>query len=245
MFGATVLLGPSASAAGMEIIYLPQVAFANKGSEEWEWYLPEELTSEIVGKFSPGSRVKYFLTSPEQEQQLRGRLRELGFGATKYLGKDTIPPQPEMTARVTYVFDEIIRRCIAKIAFNYLAYALLEDARLLLRDDFDPVRRYVREGEIPETQFVSVLGNPRLTRESRDDSLVDGHLMAVGWNMNENIFCNLSIFNAMTYQVTLCRKYRGLWFSLSSMHSFDLSTRETKKFPGHLLVPLQPPGILT
>jgi hypothetical protein len=241
MFGAKVLLGPTTSGTGMEVTYLPQVGFANKGSEEWEWYLPEELTSEIIGKLSPGSRVKYFFTSGEQEQQLRGHLRKLGFGATKHLGRETIPPQPEMTARVTYLFDEIIRRCIAKIAFNYLAYALLEDTRLLLRDDFDAVRRYVREGEIPETQVVYMFGNPRLARESRDDSLVDGHLIGVGWNMNENILCNLSLFNAMTYQVALCRQYQGLWFSLNSMHSFDLSTKETRKLPGHLLVPQQPP----
>src|SRR5262249_28206679 len=120
MFGARVLLGPSASAAGMGVLYLPQVAVANKRSDEWQWYLPEELNMEILGKLSPGSRVQYFFSSPEQEQLLRGRLRELGLGATKHLGRETIPPQPEMAARVTYLFNEIIRRCVAKIAFNYL-----------------------------------------------------------------------------------------------------------------------------
>jgi hypothetical protein len=239
MFGAKVLLGPSASGNGMEIIYLPQVAFANKGSAEWQWYVPEELNSEILRKLSPGSSVKYFFTSSEQEQQLRSRLRELGFGATKHIARETIPPQQEMNARVTYIFDEIIRRCISKIAFNYLAHALAEDTRLLLRDDFDPVRRYVRYGDLPESQFVSIFGSPRLNEESRKGSLVDGHLIAAGWNTNDNILCNLSIFNAMTYQVVLCRKFQGLWFSFGSMHSFDLETREAKKLPGHLLVPVQ------
>ena len=81
-------------------------------------------------------------------------------------------------------------------------------------------------------------GCPRLTEESRKGSLVDGHMIGVGWSVNENILCNLSIFNSMTYQVALCRKYQGLWFALSSMHAFDLSTKEATKLPGDLLIPL-------
>ena len=239
IFGARVLLAPNAQTNGMEIIYMPQVAFADKESEEWVWYLPEELNSEVLGRLAPDSHVRYFYTSPAEEEQLRGRLRQLGFTtATKHISRETILPQPEMPARVTYLFDSIIRRCVAKIAFNYLAHALMEDTRLLLLDDFDVVRSYVRDGAIPQNELVSVVGSPRLTEESRRGSLVDGHMIGVGWNMDENILCNLSIFNAMTYQVALCRKYQGLWFPLSSAHSFDLSTKEAKPLPGHLLIPL-------
>jgi hypothetical protein len=42
----------------------------------------------------------------------------------------------------------------------------------------------------------------------------------------------------MTYQVALCRKYQGLWFALNSVHFFDLKTKEARKLPGDLLVPL-------
>jgi len=99
--GAKVLLGPDVKTGGMEILYLPQVAFAAKNSEEWDLYLPEVLTSESVRRLAPGSRVKYFLTSAGEEEHLRTRLRELGVAATKYISRDTISPQPEMTATVT------------------------------------------------------------------------------------------------------------------------------------------------
>ena len=238
-FGAKVLLAPHSLPKGMEIIYLPQVGFAEENSEEWEWYLPDELNLEVLGRLGPNARVKYFFTSASEEAQLRERVRGLGFtAATKRISKDVILPQPEMTARVNYTFDSIIRRCIAKIAFNYLAYALSEDMRLLLRDDFDAVRTFIRDGVIPQNEIVVVIGSPRLTEESRKGSLVDGHMIGVGWSVNENILCNLSIFNAMTYQVALCRKYQGLWFALSSVHSFDLNTKEARKLPGDLLIPL-------
>jgi hypothetical protein len=238
IFGAKVLLAPAAHANGMEIIYLPQVSFAQENSEEWVWYLPEELNSEIIRVLRPGSRVQYFYTSPAEEEQLRARLRDLGFPATKHIRKDTILPQPEMTTRVSYLFDTIIRRCVAKMAFNYLAYALSEDSRLLLRADFDTVRTFVRDGTLAEDEIVSPIGSPRLTEESRKGSLVDGHMIGVGWSADENILCNLSIFNAMTYQVMLCRKYQGLWFALASVHSFDFKTKEAKRLPADLWVPL-------
>jgi hypothetical protein len=238
IFGAKVLLAPNAKANGMDIIYLPQVSFAEENSEEWIWYEPEELTPEIIRALRPGSRVQYFYTSPAELEQLRARLCELGFPATRHIRKDTIPPQPEMTARVTYPFDTVIRRCVAKIAFNYLAYVASEDMRLLLREDFDEARDFVRHGKLAEQTIVAAIGGPRLTVESRKGSLFDGHMLGVGWSNDESILCNLSIFNAMTYQVALCRNYKGLWFVLSSVHSFDLATKEAKKLPADLLFPL-------
>lgn len=228
-FGAKISFAPDANTNGMQIIYLPQVSFAEENSEEWVWYLPEELTSEIILALKPRSRVQYFYTSPAEEEKLRTRLRKLGFPATQHLRRDTILPQPEMTARVTYTFDTIIRRGVAKIAFNYLAHVLKEDTRLLLREDFDPVRTFVTQGILAEHTIVSAIGTPRLTKESRKGSLVDGHMLEVGWSRDESILCNLSIFDAMTYQVALCRKYQGSWFALNGVHSFDLVTKETKK----------------
>ena len=201
-------------------------------------YLPEELNSEIIRVLRPGSRVQYFYTSPAEEEELRARLRDLGFPATQHIRKDTILPQPEMTTRVSYLFDTIIRRCVAKMAFNYLAYALSEDSRLLLRADFDRVRTFVRDGTLAEDEIVSPIGSPRLTEESRKGSLVDGHMIGVGWSADENILCNLSIFNAMTYQVLLCPKVSGTLVCVASVHSFDFKTKEAKRLPADLWVPL-------
>ena len=108
----------------------------------------------------------------------------------------------------------------------------MEDLRLLLRDEFDAVRNYVRHGLSPETELVYFSGSPKLEEEDRKGSFVDGHILAVGWDAtNENLFCGLNLFNAMTYQIVLCRKYAGVWFPLNSAHSFDFRTKEAKKIP--------------
>jgi hypothetical protein len=237
-FGAKVLLAPDGRPNRMQMLYLPQVGFAAENSDDWKWYLPDELNQEVVQSLGPNTQLRYFFSSPDEEQMLRARMREVGFSSnTKHVTRATILPQPEMTARITYLFDSIIRRSVAKIAFNYLAYAVGEDTRLLLRADFDVVRSFIRDEVIPQEETVFIVGNPRLSEESRRGSLVDGHMIGVGWSADERILCNLSIFNAMTYQVILCRRYEGIWFPLTNAHLFDLSTKEARAVPGHLLIP--------
>lgn len=236
MFGAKVLLRPNATKNGIEIIYLPQVGFKNKNAEQWKWYTAEDLNSDIVQALEPGSEVKYFVTSSAEEERLRSRLRELGLVRTKPIRRDQFPPQPAVKTRVTCTFNSNMARCVAKIAFNYLAYVLEENTRLLLRVDFDAVRNHVRQGSNSEQPLVYFSGKPRLEEDNRERSFVDGHILAVGWDTtNENIVCGLGLFNAMTYQVVLCRRYSGLWLPLESAHCFDFRTNEAKKIPVSLL----------
>jgi hypothetical protein len=81
--------------------------------------------------------------------------------------------------------------------------------------------------DIPQQEIVFVVGSPRLTEESSRGSLVDGHMIAVGWNMGEAILCNLSIFNAMTYQVALCLTIRNVIFLVS----FQFAAFPTEEIP--------------
>lgn len=232
MFGAKVLLYPNATRNGIEIVYAPQVAFQTKNSEEWKWYAEEDLNSEVLRTLEQGSQVKYLFTSPAEEERLRSRLSELGLPSGKPVRRDAISPQPELRTRVRCHFDSNIARCVAKIAFNYLAYVLGEDLRLLLRGEFDGVRNYVRLGSNPEKPVVYFSESPKLEKKEREGSLVDGHILTVGWDAtNENLVCGLSLFNAMTYRVLLCHKYGGVWFSLNSTHLFDFQTNEAKKSP--------------
>jgi len=232
MFGAKVLLRPNAARSGIDIVYLPQVAFKNRDAEEWQWYTVGDLNRDIVQTLEPGSAMKLFVTSLAEEVGIRSRLRELGLGDTKNISRDEVPPRPDIKTRVTCIFNFNMSRCVSKIAFNYFAYVLKEDTRLLLRHEFDAVRNFVRYGSTPERPIVYFSEKPNFEEDNRSRSFVDGHVLAVGWERsNEGIVCGLSLFNAMTYQVMLCRKYTGVWFPLRSAHSFDFRTNEVKKIP--------------
>jgi hypothetical protein len=187
IFGAKVVLGPNAARNGTDITYLPQVAIQSKGSEEWNWYLEEGLNPEILQKLGPGAGVKYLFTSQAELGRLRSRLQGFGLPATKVIRHDRIEPQTQLKARVTCQFHSNLARCVAKIAFNYLAYVLEEDTGILLRQDFDAIRNFVRYEQNLGRGFIYFSGAPRFDPEERKGSLVDGHILVVGWDAaNEN-----------------------------------------------------------
>jgi len=236
ILGAKVLLYPNATKDGIEIIYMPQVAFKNNNEEEWKWYTFEDLNSDLVRSLEPGSEVKYFITSSTEEEWLRSRLQELGLGNTKSIKRYQIPPQPNLKTSVTSIFDFNMARCVVKIAFNYLAYVLEENTHLLLRDDFDVVRNHVRQGLNSQQPLLRFSSAPRLEEDNVNRSFVDGHILAVDWDAAKgSIVCGLSFFNVMTYQVVLCPSYSGLWFPLQSAHCFDLQTKKARKIAVSLL----------
>ena len=160
----------------IEITYLPQVAFQGKDSECWQWYLEEDLEPKILQTLGPGAGVKYFVTSQAELARPRSRLQGFGLPATTVVRHDRFQPGTRLTARVTAQFYSNLARCVAKIAFNYLAYATGEDTACLLRRDFDVIRNFVRQG------FVYFSSNPRLDLEDRKGSFVHGHILVVGWD---------------------------------------------------------------
>ena len=231
LLGAKVQFRPDSTvASGIGIVYIPQVAFKNPQEEDWRWYTLPELTFEVLRKLEPGAEIRLFVTSPEEENVIRSRLKELGAGPTKQISRNPVPPKRDFNARVTCDFDFNMSRCVAKIAFNYLAYALEENTRLLLRHEFDAVRSYVRYGTNAGQPVVHFSKTPNLEQNRGASPSVDGHFIAVGWDStNESLVCYLNLFNAMRYQIVLSRE--GLWFPLQSAHSFDFQTTEVRSVP--------------
>ena len=252
ILGAKVRLHPDASVtSGIGNVFETQVAFKNKDEQDWRWYTLAELTSEVVQALEPGAGIKLLPTLEpavagdeeaiasrlrEEEEKIRSRLRELGFvSQTLQISRDRVLPRKDLTTRVTCDFTFDMSRCVAKIAFNYLAYVLGENAALLLREEFDTVRKYVRDGTVAEEPVVYFSRTPKFERDAEKVPFVDGHVVSVGWDStNENIGCLLSLFNTMSYRVMLSRRCKGLWFPPTA-HSFDFQTGEVRSIPVSLM----------
>ncbi len=252
ILGAKVRLHPDASVtSGIGNVFETQVAFKNKDEQDWRWYTLSELTSETVQTLEPGAGIKLLpISEPaaagdeeaiasklrEEEEKIRSRLRELGFASqTVQVSRDRVLPRKDLITRVTCDFTFDMSRCVAKIAFNYLAYVLGENAALLLREEFDTVRKYVRDGTVAEEPVVYFSQTPKFEQDAETAPFVDGHVVSVGWDSpNENIGCLLSLFNTMSYRVMLSRNCKGVWFPPTA-HSFDLQTGEVRSIPISLL----------
>lgn len=117
--------------------------------------------------------------------------------------------------------DSLIFRCVAKIAFNYLAYT--QSREFALQEDFSPIRRFIRYGHDPGFVVVMVDSQPILTDESARIRQTNGHLVTVNWAQDRtSIVAQVSLFNHARYRISLARGFRGVWRKIRSGHHFDV-----------------------
>jgi hypothetical protein len=204
---------------------LPQVGFLN-GAGKYEYFLPDDIpTQERLKEL--GFNLKHqrsICGIAMDEATLRGMLAERGI-EFKHRG-EVVPPEKSRSilCEVEGTIDRQIFRAIAKIAFNYLLY--WAGPHFLLEQSFNPVRRYIRYGESPGYALVAVRENAILADEPLVGERRLGHLITSNWAENRNsIVGQVSLFNWVTYCVSLLRDYSGERRVVKRGHFFDVSNR--------------------
>lgn len=228
--GARFALVPSPDDPGLKHDYFPQVGFFREGSTEYEWLIESELTSQNLQRVSGCTHAKFLVRSAEDEERLRTKLEELGFGFGPITDQQTAEPGVLKNVRITAAYDVVVRRCVAKIAFNYFVWAM-RASTFPLQPDFDEIRQYIRYGpekpgqELPFVQMTSEsLVDPKRPHQRRLDT---GHLVAITWNGSlTGLLAHVTLFRNFHYKVLLCPKYSGVWFDFKRAHHFDLRTKE-------------------
>jgi hypothetical protein len=120
--------------------------------------------------------------------------------------------------------DDMSFRCIGKIALNYLAWRIGGD--FVRGVSFNPLRAYVRHGTPAAYPLVRVIDGPILADETMELRRTDGHLVTASWTTpgNQHIVGQVSLFNSITYAVSLARDYTGVWLPLVTGHHFSHRT---------------------
>lgn len=138
-------------------------------------------------------------------------------------------PDGSTSVEVEYVqmIDRVIRRCMAKIGFNYLAYVTtqrLGRSDWLQHGSFGVVRDFVRCRDAPVTPGFSFRFG--LEFRHRGQPQPDGHLAAVMWQRQmSDIIATVSLFSTFAWQVELAHSFSGLVWKLSSGHFWNLGAR--------------------
>jgi len=128
--------------------------------------------------------------------------------------------------------DEAILRCMAKIAFNYLAKTAGDD--FVRKSDFDPIRSFIRHGTRPKYDFFKISNYPILAYDSLTYRQTNGHLLTVNWSRDRrDIVSQVSLFNHRVYHFRLARGFSGLWRNIRSGHHFSIERRKIE--PLHTL----------
>jgi hypothetical protein len=103
--------------------------------------------------------------------------------------------------------DHVIRRAIAKISFNYLAY--FQGAAFLHRSEFDMARQYIRYGTMPDYQMMSIDEVAILEGEPLEGLRVLSHIITTAWTSVNSAKARVSLFNWMTYRISLSKEFEA------------------------------------
>lgn len=210
-----------------ETIPLPQLGARRDATELMQWYRLKEITAKLVSMYPKGSHSAFQVVGSSQKE-LDAVVKKMNLVGIPFVqkGRMTPPIDPNGTVGGSFeaVFSDQISRCIAKIAFNYLAF--VHGTAFVLTTEFDSVRGYIRYGQRPAVQVVRPHAKRLLMEERFGGSVTDGHILQVDWSPdNRSIVANVSLFNSLRYVVVLCNLYDGLWFpSLAQGHHFNLHT---------------------
>jgi HNH endonuclease len=222
----------------VKAVLIPQVGAHCSATDEWEWYTPEEITPEFARKYPKGSssEIQVVVSSLEEQKGLIRILKENGVDFhPKRQMSPPFGPDGKVGTNLVGLFSEQIQRCIAKVAFNYLA--MLRGAEFVLHPDFDAVRAYIRYGTEPRVKAVRPLKGSFLLEERHGQVMTRGHILRVDWSADkQSVVAQIAFFNTMKYTVVLCNRYSGVWTQdLSQGHHFDLDK--------HRIEPLQRTGL--
>ncbi|MCX5869636.1 MAG: hypothetical protein NTY00_03160 [Deltaproteobacteria bacterium] len=214
------------------ISYPIQAGFYNKFMNEYIYYEPKDIPSaEQLEKEGYDLKTAKMFADESELPQLIEILKNKGINiSTK---NDLIQPNPPVGSVLVeseVIIDRTIARALSKIAFNYLAY--VAGSKIVLRDEFNGIRQFIRFDEGDLKKYFSVNVSPILHDNQKiqkfNTQITQGHLINVEWH-KDAIVSKVSPFNSYTYAVLLCSNYNGIWYPIKSGHYFDLTTREVSK----------------
>ena len=123
------------------------------------------------------------------------------------------------------VLTEPVCRCLAKIAFNYLANWNSTEA--MLSACFDEIRSYVRYGKGTREMFLIPRDEAILHGEPTEGWRVLGHIVTVFSVPQKGFVIGIvSLFNQMSYWILLARLPTPSDAHLEKGHLFAIPSRE-------------------
>jgi hypothetical protein len=222
------------------VVFCPdaQLGYFSDSRQRWIYVTEPEIDGGTLAEHpeakKKGVLFRLFASTADAHDALISKLTSWGINYTQngQLGTvyDMLGESEDLVA-VTFTLNKSIWRCIAKYALNYLACG--RGNRFACLPDFDAVRKYARYGTEPGYSLIGSGFTPILQDDEADMRQTKGHLITLSWDgSGQNLFCDVSIFNQITYRVLLCRGFTGLWRPIRNGHHYDLRDMSVKPLLG-------------
>jgi hypothetical protein len=186
----------------VKVMFEPQVVVDYHDGKSRSFLLAELNDAEPL---RIAKTFRAYVTSDEEFRALTDALDGLGI-QPRWTSEIGLPPSEDGKAlvKVSAIYDDDVRRLMAKIAFNYLAH--VAGARFVLKEDFDPIRRFIRYGDGRGSNFVSPTHEPLLDEEKAAGgwTFTEDHLVAIQREPDGGLFGRVSLFNMIQNVIALC-----------------------------------------
>ncbi|HAT4425251.1 HNH endonuclease [Legionella pneumophila] len=118
---------------------------------------------------------------------------------------DIEPPETEdIKVSIEAKIDKVIRRVIAKIAFNFLAY--FNTKYNVLNDAFDECRKFILYGQ--GDLSIATSSESILFDEKEKDYRRVGHIVVLNKSKKGNVTASVSLYNSLRYDVLLAHNFK-------------------------------------
>lgn len=216
---------------GGHLVVVPayQVGFTRRSGQGMVFISEESLEDQSVPipeDVDPAQGILLVCDSDAAQERL---IRLLEHRGVKFEEKARVDPPPAdnemLPVDIQVRIDELVQRCVGKIAFNYLARRYgVDHAR---HANFDTIRSFVRYGNAPNYPLVVVDQEPILATDQVLRRQTNGHLVTVSWASDgRSILGQVSLFNELRYRICLARDCDGGRRDIGSGHHFDIETRQ-------------------
>ena len=207
---------------------VPQVKFGKNDGSGWIHFTESEL-EEFSGPFPAEVNTKEIILIFDTEDTKTRLIQILSKHGIDYRENDSgflsHEKVKEGWVKVETQIDDTILRCMAKIAFNYLAKTAGAD--LTQKEDFNSIRSYIRYGTRPNYQFFYISNYSILAYDTLEYRQTNGHLVTVNWSPDGyDIVSQVSLFNHRTFHFRLARGFSGIWRNIRSGHHFNTQYRK-------------------
>lgn len=214
-----------------------QVEFFNIHINRYNAFLLPDIPTKSELERSGYDLTEHAVRIYGNTEEITTRLDRLGIVLkTKVIAEQVIRPDALIPVKVTGRIDRIIARAISKICFNYYTFVMKGKVFQL---DYDEIRSFIRYdlGRLDDHFLVSTkpLNVENLKTGVR---IFLGHIIFVE-RKGDAIIGNISLFSSivrLSYRITFCNKYSGLWFPIKNGSYFDVKNK--------VIAPLHPMEII-
>ena len=225
----------------IEVTPLPQVGFLLAPTDHYAYFLLADIPSlaELQEKGFNGERprsIRGVAVDPEVLTQFLGE-RGIPFRFADFDHSPSDRPET-ILCELEGTIDQVIRRAIAKIAFNYLAR--WQGPEFLHRPEFDVARRYIRHGTLPDYEMMRIDEEAILDGEPLEGPRALGHIITVDWTNVHSVLAQVALFNWLSYRISLTKEFPDPRPEIRRGHIFDVTRRKIHEL-GSRPLPLRDP----